>query len=152
MLASLPCAACTVRDAVQVNSLLVSLCQETRAYCQHVGGAHSMYNACRGVRVLSDIVADLGRPVRLRYCSHADDLEREEDLACCLEMQEALVLIKAMRAMQLSGTLCSAMHTLRFSLLILGSWCNNQLGLCTMMPIMCVTCMQMLCPLCDTEL
>ena len=64
----------------------------------------------RPERMLSDIVGDAGRAVRLRYCSSGHHAIREEALPVCLDMEEALTLLNAKCAAQHPGTLCSAQY------------------------------------------
>ena len=61
---------------------------------------------CRHKRVLSDIIADSGRPIRLRYCNAGPASAREEELPCVLDIQQAVELIQeAAGAAQASGAL-----------------------------------------------
>ena len=57
----------------------------------------------RSKQSLSDIVADLGRPVTLRYCSNSNNPIREEQLPLQLDLDEAVANIKAVQAAQHSG-------------------------------------------------
>lgn len=53
--------------------------------------------------MLSDIVADHGRLVRLRYCSHPDYAVREEGLPYLLDIAEAMALIRSARVTMQPG-------------------------------------------------
>lgn len=90
------------------------LCQETAALVQFaylkcfftrtiLTFFQGLYQMCRHDRILSGIVADCGRPVRMRYCSNAAYPDREEDLPQCLDMQKALTLIRNTHAQQHTG-------------------------------------------------
>ena len=74
-----------------------------------------MTHVCRHERILSDVVADHGRPVRMRYCSNDAYAEREEDLHQSLDMHEALILIKGTRAQQHAGRISSNVGRLECS-------------------------------------
>ncbi|DBA83048.1 TPA: hypothetical protein ACH3X1_006821 [Trebouxia sp. C0004] len=47
-----------------------------------------------GERKLTDIVADEGRPVRLRFSRTADNLPREEELGLCMDLHQAVEKLK----------------------------------------------------------
>lgn len=50
-------------------------------------------NICRHERILSDIVADQGRPVRMRYCSDGDYPAKEEELTAELNISQAINIL-----------------------------------------------------------
>ena len=62
-----------------------------------------MTYVCRHERILSDVVADHGRSVRMRYCSNDAYAEREEDWLQSLDMHEALSLIRSTQGKQRAG-------------------------------------------------
>ena len=58
---------------------------------------------------LTDVIADLGRPVRLRFnCSiTADSQAREQELPITMDLNQALCNLNVLRLSEGSGELCN---------------------------------------------
>lgn len=74
-----------------------------QSVCVTVTPQAPLCHLCRRERILSDIVADEGRPVRLRYCSTSEAPAREEELPAQLDINKAVAIIKAVHAAQHTG-------------------------------------------------
>lgn len=61
---------------------------------------------CRQERILSDIIVDQGRPVRMRYCRDSNYLVREEEVPAELDISEAIRILSTMHTAQHAGMMC----------------------------------------------
>lgn len=96
-----------------------------------------MFACCRkeACYALTDIIADSGRPIRLRFSASSDEDSREVELAVCMNMQQAVQQLKDVHDSQGSGKpaqhlgACQDISNKPVSKVIIG--CVLALQLCT---------------------
>lgn len=72
---------------------------------------------------MSDIVADSGRPLRLRYCNNVNTLIKEEELPVQLSLDEVVANIKAVHAAQHLGIYAYMSKEAAHGVLQSPDWC-----------------------------